>query len=113
MAKFIVPSLSDLLTEGIRPRIIPVVLAAWLHYVAVRDGSGIIDDPSLETLRPFLAASGSDAMRALSLSTLFGDLTVTHPQIVRAVQHNLDQFRSRGARVAIAEALHRKLHEVG
>ena len=40
MAKFIVPSLSDLLTEGIRPRIIPVVLAAWLHYVQFATAPG-------------------------------------------------------------------------
>jgi mannitol 2-dehydrogenase len=110
MAKFIVPSLSDLMTAGIQPRIIPVVIAAWLHYASARDGSGDIDDPSLETLRPFLASGGSDAGRALFAPTVFGGLAVMYPQIVRAVQHNLDQFRSRGVRAAIAKALHGNLH---
>lgn len=111
MAKFIVPSLGDLLREGVQPRIVPLVLAAWLHYVAVRDGSGSIDDPSLETLRPFLAAGGSDARLAFSAHSLFGDLAVRYPWIVGAVQNNLNQFRNRGARAAIAMALHENLHE--
>ena len=111
IAKFIVPSLNDLMLKGIQPRIIPVVLAAWLHYIALREGSASFDDPSIETLRPFLAAGGCDAKRALCEWSLFGDVARTHPEIVSAVQHHLDEFRSRDARAAIAAALQRTIHE--
>jgi mannitol 2-dehydrogenase len=111
IAKFIVPSLKDLMMEGIQPRVIPVVLAAWLHYVAIRDGSASIEDPSIETLRPFLAAGGCDAQRALCVRSLFGDVAVTHPQIMSAVQHHLDEFRNRDARATIAGALLKSIHE--
>jgi mannitol 2-dehydrogenase len=111
IAKFIVPSLNDLMKKGIQPRIIPVMLAAWLHYVAIRDKSGSIEDPSIEKLRPFLAAGGCNARSALCEPSLFGDMVATHPQIVSAVQHNLDELRNRDARTAIEGALLRTIHE--
>lgn len=112
IARFILPSLEALLKASIRPRMIPLVLACWLHYAAIRDREtpSTIDDPAIESLRPFLASGGSDARSALSAPTVFGGLAITYPQIVRTVQHNLDQFRSRGARATIAEALHGNLH---
>jgi mannitol 2-dehydrogenase len=112
IARFILPSLEALLKASIRPRMIPLVLACWLHYAAIRDREtpSTLDDPAIESLRPFLASGGSDARSALSAPTVFGGLAITYPQIVRTVQHNLDQFRSRGARATIAEALHGNLH---
>ncbi|MGC1452963.1 MAG: mannitol dehydrogenase family protein [Candidatus Sulfotelmatobacter sp.] len=105
IARFIVPSLRDALRKGIQPRIIPVVLAAWLHYVAIREGSTTFEDPSIFMLRPFLAAGGSEARIALGERSLFGEIAVTHPRVVGAVQICLDAFRSREARAVIAEAL--------
>ncbi len=111
MAKFIVPSLKELLGAGIQPKIIPVVLAAWLRYAAVRDGSANTEDPAIETLRPFLSDGGSDARLALREGSLFGDLAEVYPWIVAAVQHHLDNLRSRDACSAIEEALARTSRE--
>lgn len=107
IAKFIVPSLQDLLGKGIQPRVIPLVLATWLRYLSARHGSGTIDDPSLPALGPFLAAGGSDARLALTVNSVFGSLAADFPQVVSAVQHHLDQLRSRDARAAIARGLQR------
>jgi mannitol 2-dehydrogenase len=110
IAKFIVPSLRDLLMEGMQPRVIPVVLAAWLHYIAIRSRCGTIEEPSIEILRPFLAAGGCEARNVLCEQSLFGDIAVTHPRIVEAVQHHLDSFRNRDARATIKDALQRTIH---
>lgn len=107
IARFILPSLEALLKAGIRPRMIPLVLACWLHYVAIRDREtpSTIDDPAIESLRPFLASGGSDAAIALSTSTLFGGLVVAHPSIVSEAQHQLNQLRSYGAPATLAATL--------
>ncbi|MGA9062168.1 MAG: mannitol dehydrogenase family protein, partial [Terracidiphilus sp.] len=107
IARFILPSLEVLLKAGIRPRMIPLVLACWLHYAAIRDREtpSTIDDPAIESLRPFLASGGSDAALALSTRTLFGGLAVAHPSIVSEVQHQLNQLRSYGAGATLAAAL--------
>jgi len=108
IARFILPSLEALLAAGIRPRTIPLVLACWLHYAAVRDREepSSIDDPAIELLRPFIASGGSDAALALSTRALFGGLAVAHPGVVADMQHHLDRLRSRGARPALAATFH-------
>jgi mannitol 2-dehydrogenase len=107
IARFILPSLEALLTAGMRPRVIPFVLACWLHYAATgdRENPSSIDDPAIESLRPFLASGGSDAALALSTGTLFGGVVVAHPGIVSEVQRHLDRLRSHGARATLAAAL--------
>ena len=107
IARFILPSLEALLKADIRPRMIPLVLACWLHYAAIRDREtpSTIDDPAIELLRPFLASGGSDAALALSTRTLFGGLAVAHPSIVSEVQHQLNQLRIYGARATLAATL--------
>jgi mannitol 2-dehydrogenase len=107
IARFILPSLEALLTAGIRPRVIPLVLACWLHYAAIRDREtpSTIDDPAIESLRPFLASGGSDAALALSTGTLFGGVVDAHPGIVSEVHRHLDRLRSHGARATLAAAL--------
>ena len=107
IARFILPSLEALLTAGIRPRVIPLVLACWLHDAATRDREtpSTIDDPAIESLRPFLASGGSDTALALSTGTLFGGVVVAHPGIVSEVQHQLNQLRSYGARATLAATL--------
>jgi len=108
IAKFIVPSLKDLLSAKSDPRVLPFVIASWLHYLGGRDENGralTISDPSLEYLKPFLDAGGSDASLALSVRPLFGELAFTHPQLVSKVQTSLDELRSHGVRAAITQML--------
>jgi mannitol 2-dehydrogenase len=108
MAKFIVPSLVDLLEGKEFPRILPFVIASWLHYLRGYDESGrklSISDPSLAHLKPFLDAGGEEAGLALSVRPLFGELAVTHPQLVIAVQASLDELRKNGVRTAVAQVL--------
>jgi mannitol 2-dehydrogenase len=108
MAKFIVPSLVDLLKARKSPRVLPFVLASWLHYLRGLDENGrqmTISDPLLGALKPFQDAGGSDARLALSTRSLFGDVAATHPQLVTQVQSALDELRSHGVRAAIEQTI--------
>ena len=108
MAKFIVPSLVDLLESGKTPHMLPFVLASWLHYLRGHDEKGrqmTISDPLLGVLKPFREAGGSDARLALSTRSLFGDLTANHPRLVTQVQDALDELRGHGVRAAIEQTL--------
>jgi mannitol 2-dehydrogenase len=108
IAKFLVPTLNDLLAAKSDPRVLPFVIASWFHYLRGRDENGralTISDPLLEYMKPFLDAGGSDASLALSVRPLFGELASTHPQLVSKVQANLDALRSRGVRSAITQTL--------
>jgi mannitol 2-dehydrogenase len=108
MAKFIIPSLVDLLKCGECPHVLPLVIACWLHYLRGRDESGrplTISDSSLEYLQPFLDAGAGEARLALSAAPLFGDLAIVHPQLESAVQMGLDVLRSSGVRAAITQTL--------
>jgi mannitol 2-dehydrogenase len=108
MVKFIVPSLRDLLEEQGDPRVLPFVLASWLHYLRGRDENGramTISDPSVALMKPFLDMGGSDAGFALSVRPLFGDLATTHPEVVNRVQRCLDDLRKRGVCAAVSRIL--------
>ena len=108
IAKFIVPSLADLLERRASPSVLPFVIASWLHYLRGTDEDEralIISDPGLEHMQLFLAAGASDARLALSVRPLFGDLAFTHPQLVSAVQSVLDELRSNGVRATLTETL--------
>jgi len=108
MAKFIVPSLVDLLEAGRGSRVLPLVLATWLYYLRGHDENGRvlnISDPALESLGPFLDAGADNATLALSVRSLFGELAFHHPQIVSAVQTALDQLRRQGVRAAVTQTL--------
>jgi mannitol 2-dehydrogenase len=108
IAKFIVPSLLDLLAAKRSPKILPFVIASWLHYLRGHDENGrglTISDSSIGSLQPFLDAGGSDAGIALSTKALFGEFAFSHPQLVTAVQASLDQLRSQGVRATITQTL--------
>ncbi len=108
IAKFIVPSLLDLLQAGRSPRVLPFVIACWLHYLRGVDENGramTISDPMLDRLRPFLDRGGSDVYPALSTRSLFGELAFTFPQTVKPVQAVLDELRSSGVRAALTKTL--------
>ena len=110
MAKFIVPSLVDLLEGREFPRVLPFVIASWLHYLRGFDESGrklSIADPSLAYLQAFLDAGGGDVRLALSVRPLFGEIAFTHPQLVSAVQTALDQLRKNRARATLEQILKR------
>jgi mannitol 2-dehydrogenase len=108
MAKFLVPSLTDLLAAAQSPRILPLVIASWLLYLRGRDENGramTVSDPLLGCLKPFLDSGGGDARLALFTRSIFGELASTYPQLVMKVQGYLDQLRSQGVRAAIAQTL--------
>ena len=108
MAKFIVPSLVDLLEGRELPRVLPFVIASWLHYLRGYDESGrilSISDPSLAYMQPFLDAGGEDARLALSVRPLFGEIAFAHPQLVSAVQTALDQLRKNRVRATLDQIL--------
>jgi mannitol 2-dehydrogenase len=108
IAKFIVPSLADLLESRTSPGVLTFVIASWLHYLRGTDESGralSISDPGLERMQPFLAAGASDARLALSVRPLFGELAFTHPQLVSAVQSALDKLRTDSVRETLAQTL--------
>jgi mannitol 2-dehydrogenase len=116
MTKFIVPSLIDLLGRGEHPRVLPLVIASWLHYLRGQDENNLqmtISDPSLGSLQPFLDAGGGNASLALSTWSLFGDLAFTYPQLVTQVQSALDQLRSHGVRATIEQTLLSRTPETG
>jgi mannitol 2-dehydrogenase len=108
IAKFIVPSLKDLLEGKKEPCVLPFVIASWLYYLRGHDENGrtlAISDLSLEWMKPFLDTGGSDARVALSVRPLFGELAFTHTQLVTTVQAHLDRLRSHGVRPAITQTL--------
>jgi mannitol 2-dehydrogenase len=108
VAKFLVPSLRDLLGARQDPHVLPFVIASWLHYLRGFDENGrsmTISDGGLGALNAFRDAGGDDARLALETRSLFGDLATAHPRIVEAVQASLDDLRSHGVRSAIARAL--------
>ena len=110
IAKFIVPSLKDLLRGKEEPRVLPFVIASWLHYLRGRDENGralTISDPSLACMKPFLDDGGHDSSLALAVRPLFGELPSVHPWLVGKVQVSLDALRSRGVRAAITQMLDR------
>lgn len=110
VAKFLVPSLRDLLGAGTEPEVLPFVLASWLHYMRGSDENGralVISDPLVDYLRPFLDAGGSNAGLALSVRPLFGELAVTYPRMANKVQGSLDLLRSQGVRAAVTQTLNR------
>jgi mannitol 2-dehydrogenase len=113
IAKFLVPSIKDILEgdllEGQRElRVLPLVIASWLHYLRGRDENGralTISDPLLACMKPFLLDGGDDAGLALSVRAVFGELALNHPRFARKVQASLDALRSGGVRAAITETL--------
>ncbi len=108
IAKFIVPSLAELLKSGAPSGAVSFVIASWLHFLRGTDESGRamdVSDPGLALMQPFLAAGGCDARLALSVVPLFGDLAFTHPQLVTSVQSLLDGLRSNGVRATLTQTL--------
>jgi mannitol 2-dehydrogenase len=108
MAKFIMPSLWDLLQAGRSPRVLTLVIASWLHYLRGVDENGramTISDAMLDRLQPFPDHGGGDAFLALYTRPLFGELAFTFPKAVKSIQAALDVLRSSGVRAAVTKTL--------
>jgi mannitol 2-dehydrogenase len=109
LPKFILPSLADLLAQGRETRILPMLVASWLHYLCGATESGRtfeFADSGAAALAPFVHAGGGDAAMALAVRPIFGDLAATYPAVVTVVQRNLDSFRTAGVRATLASVLH-------
>jgi mannitol 2-dehydrogenase len=108
IAKFIVPSMRDLLATGASLQVVPLVIASWLRYISGADDRGHpidIADPALGSLNAFLRSGHGHASLALSVRSLFGDLAENYPAFVESVQRSLNDFRNFGARQAIERTL--------
>jgi mannitol 2-dehydrogenase len=105
IAKFLVPPLADLLRTGCLPRILPLVIAGWLHYQRGVDEQGramIMADAQTSLLKPFINAGCVDARSVLVESAVFGSLAAEFPAWASRVQQYLELLRERGVRSAIA-----------
>jgi mannitol 2-dehydrogenase len=108
IAKFLVPPLADLLRTGRMPRILPLVIAGWLHYQRGVDEKGralIMADAQAALLKPFIEGGCVDARLVIVKSTVFGSLAAEFPALVSRVQQYLEVLRARGVRSAIASVL--------
>ena len=108
IAKFLAPPLADLLRNGNSPRVLPLVIAGWLHYqrginergraMTMADGQGAL-------LKPFVESGCANARLALDVPALFGNLAADFPVWAATVQHNLELLRAQGVRTTIAKVL--------
>jgi mannitol 2-dehydrogenase len=108
IAKFILPSLNDLLANGRDAPILAFVIASWLHYLRGFDENGrsmTISDSRLVEFKPFRDSGCANARLALETRAVFGDLATAHPAFVEVVQAKLDELRSHGVRAAISGVL--------
>jgi len=106
LARFLAPSLRDLYNSGRSPKLLPLVVAAWLHYLRGTDESGrqmLISDPQLKMLRPFFVSGHHDI--ASALHAVFGDLPRQHPDFVATVNADLELLRRDGVRATLAAIL--------
>lgn len=108
IAKFLVPPLADLLRAGRMPRILPLVIAGWLHYQRGVDEQGramIMADTLAALSKPFVTSGCRDASLVLGESAVFGSLATEFPAWASRVQQYLDLVRKRGVRPTIASVL--------
>lgn len=108
VTKFLVPPLADLLGARCMPRILPLVIAGWLHYQRGVDEHGramIMADAQAALLKPFVSAGCTDARLVLVEPALFGSLAADFPAWASRVQQYLELLRVRGVRSAIAMVL--------
>ena len=108
ITKFLVPPLADLLRAGRMPRILPLVIAGWLHYQRGVDERGramLMADGQAGLLKAFVKAGCSDARSVLSESAIFGSLAAEFPVWASRVQRYLELLRERGVRPTIASVL--------
>ncbi|MBS1800583.1 MAG: mannitol dehydrogenase family protein [Acidobacteria bacterium] len=104
IAKFIMPTVPELLEQQRRPRVIPFVVASWLHAMGGQDERGnsfAIADASAHLFTEFLVQGGGNAKLALSATSVFGDIASQSTQFVNDVQLHLDRLRKDGVYAGI------------
>ncbi len=108
IAKFLAQPLADLLRNGNSPRVLPLVIAGWLHYQRGINEQGramTMADGQAALLKPFVESGCANAKLALDVPALFGNLAADFPVWAATVQHNLELLRAQGVRTTIARVL--------
>lgn len=108
ITKFLVPPLADLLRAGRAPRILPLVIAGWLHYQRGIDEQGramTMVDAQAVLLQPFVESGCRDARLVLGESAVFSSLAAEFSAWVSQVQEYLELLRARGVRATLANVL--------
>jgi mannitol 2-dehydrogenase len=112
MTKFLAPPLTDLLRSGSSPRVLPLVIAGWLHYQRGIDERGrtmTMADGQVELLKAFIESGCGSAVLALQVPALFANLTADFPAWAATVQRDLEMMRANGVRATIATVLDQSL----
>lgn len=108
VAKFLAPPLADLLRNGSSPRVLPLVVAGWLHYQRGVDERGrmmTMADGQGALLKPFVESGCGNAALALGVPALFANLAAEFPAWAVTVQRDLELIRAYGVRSTIATVL--------
>lgn len=108
IAKYIVPSITDLLKLQRHPKIIPFVIASWLHAMSGTNEFGSsfsIADSSAHLFADFTAKGGADVCLALNVDSVFGDIASQFPQFAIEVQEHFDRLKLHGVRAGIRTVL--------
>lgn len=108
VAKFVVPSVSELLDGGRKLRTIPMVIACYLRTLRGRDEQGrelSVVDPMAGLMSGFVREGGRDVRSALSVTQIFGSLATSQKGFVTQVQQALDALDRDGVRTGIEKAL--------
>lgn len=108
IAKFLVPPLAELLRSGCMPRILPLVIAGWLHYQRTVDEHGramLMADAQADLLKAFVRTGCASAGSALGEAAIFGSLATEFPAWARRVQQYLELLRVTGVRSTMANVL--------
>lgn len=108
IAKFIVPSIGELLDAEQKLQVIPLVVACCLLSMCEKDEKGnkpAIVDPMAGLLSEFVTSGGRDVRLALAVQPVFGSIANRHPEFVDQVQQSLDSLRRLGVLRTIEETL--------
>lgn len=108
MAKFIVPTIRDMLATGKQPQVLPFAIAAWLYSLRGTDEQGRptrVTDSSARLWDEFVRSGCRDATAAFAVTSVFADLGTTGQPFVSQVNQWLDSLQSSGVREATRRLL--------
>lgn len=107
IAKFVVPSIGELLESGHRLHIIPMVIACYLQTLLDKDEQGHelhVVDPMAGLMSAFIQGGGRDVRPALAVTQIF-QAAAARKEFVAQVQQALDSLNRDGIRNGIEKAL--------
>ncbi|MCX6628271.1 MAG: mannitol dehydrogenase family protein, partial [Candidatus Solibacter sp.] len=108
IAKFIVPTVRDLLSMSKTSEILPFVIAGWLYSMRGIDEDGRatqIVDSSAGLFADFVRSGCRDEKAAFAVRSVFAHLGAGDNPFISQVKHCLDSLHSSGAREATRRAL--------